>query len=439
MGENALWEEDRSMNTSAHTSSPTNLPAPEQRLRRSVNGSIGGVAQGLADFLKVEVKWVRLAFLLSFLFGGVGFLAYIALWAGLPDELDPRAAKFAVTQNLTRLVVAGIFGVFTFGAMSGAAGLSAGLLLPAVLVGGGIYILSQGKETEPAVGGQHPKAEASAAATGTVPPPSPPATEVPDDRDPLLIEAERLMSGELLGDTSGPDALQYDPGHWAMTRNEAAAVTTRRRRPPIVTFALGSAALVSALLLVTNAGVPFFVYPFILLGFAVLGFSASLFFRRPAWALIPIAFLSFGIAMSTLFATEVFDDGIGERVFQVDTLEVPGISIGSSSDEIPTYSLGAGKLELDLDDLVLSADQTMSARLITGLLTIDLPDDHRTEVVLVDGGDVTFGDRINRSFRDGDTLVFNGDAEGPTLTLEADLKIGEIELDMLSDEYELID
>ncbi len=431
MGESVSGEEDPSMNTSAHTSSPTNLPAPEQRLRRSVNGSLGGVAQGLANFFKVEVKWVRLAFLLSILFGGVGFLAYIALWAGLPDELDPRAAKFAVTQNLTRLVVAGIFGVFAFGAMSGSAGISAGLLLPAILVGGGIYILSQDKESEPAVGGQHPKAEASAAATGTVRPPSPPATEVPDSRDPLLIEAERLMSGDALADPAGPHAFANDPDHWAMTRTEEAAVTTRRNRPPVVTFALGSAALVSALLLVTGAGVPFFVYPFILLGFAVFGFFASLFFRRPAWALIPIAFLSFGIAMTTLFAGEVFDDGVGERTYEIERFDNPGFAT--------SYSLGAGNMALDFDDLELTEDQTVSTRLIAGLLELDLPDDHRTEVVLVDGGDVTFGDRVNRDFQDGATLVFNQELDGPTLRIEADLKVGEIQVDMDSDEYELID
>ncbi|MFW2383601.1 MAG: PspC domain-containing protein [Acidimicrobiales bacterium] len=427
------------MNTSADTSSsPTNLPAPEQRLRRSVDGSIGGVAKGLAKFFKVEVKWVRLAFLVSLLFGGVGFLAYIALWAGLPDEHDPRAAKFAVTQDLSRLVVAGIFGVFALGAMSGAAGISAGLLLPAILVGGGIYILSQDKNSEPAVGGQHPKAETSAADTGTVPPPPPPATEVPDDRDPLLVEAERLMTGEAFIDPSGPETFANDPGHWAMTRTEEVAVATRRRRPPIVTFALGAAALVSALLLVTGAGVPLFVYPFILLGFAIFGFFASLFFRRPAWALIPIAFLSFGVAMSTLFATEVFEDGVGERTFDIDSLGVPGVpTIGSSSEVVETYSLGAGNMVLDFDDLELSEDQTVSAELIAGLLELDLPDELRTEVVLVEGGDVTFGDRVNRNFRDGDTLVFNSDVDGPTLTIETDLKVGEIELDMNSDEYVL--
>jgi phage shock protein PspC (stress-responsive transcriptional regulator) len=428
MGENASWEEDQYMNSSAQTSSPTNLPAPEQRLRRAVNGSIGGVAQGLAKFFKVEVKWVRLAFLLSLLFGGVGFLAYVALWTGLPDELDPRPAKFALTQNLTRLVIAGIFAVFAFGAMSGAAGISAGLLLPALLVGGGIYILSQDNGSEPAVGGQHPKAEASAAATETVPPPSPPATEVPDNRDPLLVEAERLMTGDGFTDPSKSDAFAHDPGHWAMTRTEQTAVTTRRKRPPIVTFALGSAALVSGLLVVTGAGVPFFVYPFIFLGFAVLGFFGSLFFRRPAWALIPISFLSFAVAMSTLFAGGVFDDGVGERIFEIDTL---------TGDVSTDFRLGAGHLKLDFDNLELTEDQTVSSILRFGLLELDLPNDHRTELVLVEGGGVTFNDR-SVDFDDGDVLVFHEDTEGPTLTIEADLTVGDIELDVDSDEYQLV-
>ncbi|NNE96425.1 MAG: PspC domain-containing protein [Acidimicrobiales bacterium] len=426
------------MNT-AQPSTPVNLPSSEPRLRRAVDGSLGGVALGLARFFNVEVKWVRLAFVLSFLFGGVGFLAYIALWAGLPDETDTRAARFAVTENLTRLVVAAIFAVFAVGAISGTAGISAGLLLPALLVGGGIYILSQDNESKAPVGdattppatpattagGQNPKAETSAASSAEVNPPSAPAVE--DDRDPLLVEAERLMSGEAF-DPSGSDAFSRDPSHWAMTRTEAATAPARRARPPIVTFALGSAALVSALLLVTNAGVPFFVYPFIVLGFAVAGFMASLFFRRPAWALLPIAFVSFGIAMVGVSTTEVFEDGVGERLLEIDSPSV-------IQDD---YRLGAGNLVLDFDDLALTEDQTVSTRLIFGLLELDLPDNHRSEVVLVDGGDVTFADGVNRNFADGDTLVFNDDLEGPTLRINADLKIGEIELDMDSDEFSVL-
>ena len=97
------------MNTTTNPNAQSHLPAPDPRLRRSIDGSLGGVASGIAKYFGIEAKWVRLAFLVSVLMGGVGFLAYIALWLGLPDERDARSAKFATTQNVARLFIAGIF------------------------------------------------------------------------------------------------------------------------------------------------------------------------------------------------------------------------------------------------------------------------------------------------------------------------------------------
>ncbi|SQG64104.1 two component sensor kinase [Corynebacterium renale] len=45
---------------------------------------VAGVCAGLSDHLGVPVLWVRLAFLVAIFSGGVGMLAYIALWALLP-------------------------------------------------------------------------------------------------------------------------------------------------------------------------------------------------------------------------------------------------------------------------------------------------------------------------------------------------------------------
>src|SRR4051794_7571088 len=51
------------------------------RLTRRRDGSVvGGVAAGIADHLRVQVLWVRVAFALMAVFAGAGVLAYALLW-----------------------------------------------------------------------------------------------------------------------------------------------------------------------------------------------------------------------------------------------------------------------------------------------------------------------------------------------------------------------
>ena len=55
-------------------------------LRRSRrNRIVGGVCGGLAEFFGIDTFWVRLAFLISLLPGGVpGFTLYLFLWIVIP-------------------------------------------------------------------------------------------------------------------------------------------------------------------------------------------------------------------------------------------------------------------------------------------------------------------------------------------------------------------
>lgn len=60
-----------------------------RRLHRSVHGKmIAGVASGLADYFNVDVTFIRIGFLISLLFGGVGLLAYVACWIAAPKNKD---------------------------------------------------------------------------------------------------------------------------------------------------------------------------------------------------------------------------------------------------------------------------------------------------------------------------------------------------------------
>jgi phage shock protein C len=57
-------------------------------LRRSrSNRMIAGVCGGLAEFFGIGSFWIRLAFVLALLPGGVpGILAYVIFWLVMPSE-----------------------------------------------------------------------------------------------------------------------------------------------------------------------------------------------------------------------------------------------------------------------------------------------------------------------------------------------------------------
>ena len=72
-------------------------PALYPRFTRSRrNLMVAGIASGLARYFGVEERWVRLFFILSAFAGGVGALAYAALWMTTPLEPKPVDEEPAV-------------------------------------------------------------------------------------------------------------------------------------------------------------------------------------------------------------------------------------------------------------------------------------------------------------------------------------------------------
>ena len=57
-------------------------------LRRGPQRLLGGVCGGIAAKLKVDVAFVRIAFLLLALLPGPAFVFYVAAWLILPDQRD---------------------------------------------------------------------------------------------------------------------------------------------------------------------------------------------------------------------------------------------------------------------------------------------------------------------------------------------------------------
>ena len=65
----------------------TTQPHPLQRSRR--DHIVAGVCGGLAEFFGINVLWVRLAFLITLIPGGVpGLGLYLLLWLIIPKAHD---------------------------------------------------------------------------------------------------------------------------------------------------------------------------------------------------------------------------------------------------------------------------------------------------------------------------------------------------------------
>jgi phage shock protein C len=64
------------------------MSTQKQPLRRSKNNRmIAGVCGGLSEFFGISSFWIRLAFLIALIPGGVpGILAYVIIWMIVPSE-----------------------------------------------------------------------------------------------------------------------------------------------------------------------------------------------------------------------------------------------------------------------------------------------------------------------------------------------------------------
>jgi phage shock protein PspC (stress-responsive transcriptional regulator) len=62
------------------------LTRSSRSLRRTNDGTLGGVAAGVANYFGVKAVYVRIAFVVLSLVGGGGLALYLAGWALIPEE-----------------------------------------------------------------------------------------------------------------------------------------------------------------------------------------------------------------------------------------------------------------------------------------------------------------------------------------------------------------
>ncbi len=135
--------------------------------RSRQNRVFGGVASGLADYLSIDIIVIRILFVVSVFFSGIGLLLYLIMWIVIPEEkiLDYRYSKnvenddatsnpdinFTIPKkdNKNSQIVLGVililFGIFFLG-NEVFSFLNFADLLPILLVGFGIYLLWKSKK-----------------------------------------------------------------------------------------------------------------------------------------------------------------------------------------------------------------------------------------------------------------------------------------------------
>jgi signal transduction histidine kinase len=124
---------------------------PVRRLERPVQGRrLGGVCAGLAEHLGLNVRHVRLAFILSCFAGGAGVVAYVFLWALTPQSLvitqvagaDAVAASRSANESVRNLMIG--LALLVVGGMLLAqqhgVNLRLGVLIPLLTVAGGAVL-----------------------------------------------------------------------------------------------------------------------------------------------------------------------------------------------------------------------------------------------------------------------------------------------------------
>lgn len=349
------------------------------RLRRSrTDRKVAGVAGGIARHLDIDPLLVRIAFVILTFFGGGGIVLYGVAWILVPEEdTGDTVIRTEDGVRTVALVVAGILAVASVVGDS-----FGGLDFPWPLMLAGLVLLV-------VFGGKQAK-ENRAAGLGTPPPPPPGAT--------------------------GPTYPGYRPGPPPPPRPR----DPRKRGPLLLPFTLALTALalgVVATLHLAGVDVTPSAYPATALGVIGTMLLVGAFYGR-AGGLI---FLGLVAALATAATTAVDDVTAGQRTSSPTTAEALQDS----------YDLGVGEIVLDLTrmdaaELAKLDERTVKVDLDVGHIRVIVPDEGLRVAVDADlevGEVVLFGEKSDSSAK-----ATHGNGDEPTLDIEADMVLGQIEV-----------
>lgn len=390
-------------------SGPADEPAPDEgprvtsdeirdlgRLRRSVDDrKVAGVAGGLARHLDVDPLILRVAFVVLAFFGGAGLLLYGACWLLVPEEGSDQAA--ITLDDRSRTVALLAVGVLAAFALLGDSWGFFWFPWPLAIIALVALLFMTRKDRHSAT-----------------PPPGSGGGAVATSNDTTAYEGTTYEGPTYEGTAYQVGSSYRGPGPYAPPRDP------RRRGPILFWFTLALIALAIGILgIVDVAGVavPPSAYPALVVGLSGLMLLVGSFFGR-AGGLILLGLL----AVLPMAAATAVGQWEGDRI-----RETPA----TAAQVERSYEFGAGEMVLDLsqvDDVEALDGRSISVEGGAGRIELIVPDDMDVDVSgRVDGpGSVfLFGDQ--QAGIDNNLQRFhNGGPDAPTLTIDADLGVGEI-------------
>jgi phage shock protein PspC (stress-responsive transcriptional regulator) len=369
---------DRDMSETTTPEMPTGGAASRpQRLVRTPDGKIAGVAAGIGHYVGVDPTIVRIAFVLLAFAGGIGILLYLVCWLVMPKgEVSARGDARRVDPWTVGALAALVLGV---GLLFGWHGFddSFQVALGLALLGGGVWLLVRDRPPDvPSV----PAAPVS---------PSPPATA------PV--------------ETHGAEA--------------AAPAAPSSRRGPITAGVLSLLSIGAALMIAGSLSGWFDASASIVLAAALVVVGAGLVLAsvvgRAPWLFVVGIVLT--CALLTAAAVEpLVEDGIGEKVFAPATL------VGLESK----YDHGIGDLTVDLRNVPLDGTtRRVEVELGIGSLMVLVP---RAQALVVDAhvdaGKVTLPDGRTANGWDESLRYARGAAGKGTLVIDVEMGFGDVQV-----------
>lgn len=367
-----------------------------RRLYRDPQGPLGGVASGLAAYFEIDPVIVRLLWIVALL-TGIGFPAYLVSWLVIPKAkvwpptgyVQPSTRETRSTAIVSGLVIVGLAALIG----QGIDGMGK-LLLPAALIGFGVYLLNQ-RATTPAF-------EASA---GDAPVPDTTAT----DTTATASAAEAPYRAR--------SAAAADPASLVTP-----VVLSLLAIAAGVCWALAAAGLAQPTVVGLAAGA------LVLVG---LGLLASLWLGRAPG----LTFLGLGLTGVLLVASAVEPWLQKARDFQSSSLaplkldQLKGaaghrhIAPASLAELQPSYGLGMGELTVDLSQLDFTdTTRDVEVQLGMGKLTVIVPNGVNVEA----HGQAGLG-KVKALKLDSEGMGASADASDPALnegTLRVKFSVG---------------
>ncbi len=173
-----------------HGPGPGAGPVAGRQLVRDPNTRLGGVASGMARYFAIDVSLVRLAFVLLTFTSGIGLMVYLLAWLVVPKApaWPPVVRQQPVRSVTGRELAVGLLILGALAALFLNGGGTAQIVVPAVLMVGGIWLLRQPEPT----------------AQGALAGPGPDPLTSPADWSPPLAEDLRPDVAAGQGATANP-------------------------------------------------------------------------------------------------------------------------------------------------------------------------------------------------------------------------------------------